>query len=178
MRTINADWGLGVGARKITISTVGLPKQMKRLAHERMQVTLALSLHAPTRELRELIIPWAQNVSINSLIEAANYYFYRTGREVTLEYVLLGGVNDGEDQANQLVGIAHKMRSNVNLIPYNPVAGLPYQRPAAGSAQRFVETLRRRGVNAHIRRSRGEDIEAACGQLRRRERDAETREGD
>ena len=169
VRTINAEWGMGIGARKITISTVGLPTQMKRLADEELQVTLALSLHAPNDELRKQIIPWAERVTIESLVEAANYYFEKSGREITLEYILLGGLNDSEAQARELVTVAKRMRSNVNLIAYNPVEGLPYQRPKSADVQQFALTLRNRGVNTHVRRSRGLDIDAACGQLRRRE---------
>jgi len=170
LRTINASWGLGIGARKITVSTVGLPAQMKRLADEDLQITLALSLHAPTDELRREIIPWAQRVSIASLVEACGHYFGRTGREITLEYILLGGLNDGEREAVQLARVVRKMRANVNLIAYNPVNGLPYQRPSADMVLSFQEVLRNHGVNAHVRKSRGIDIDAACGQLRRREK--------
>lgn len=169
LRIINAPWGLGIGARKITVSTVGLPAPMKRLADEKLQITLALSLHAPNDELRRRIIPWAERVSIDALVEACNYYFERTGREVTLEYILLGGLNDGEAQARELVHVARRMRSNVNLIPYNPIAGLPYDRPTDKNAHRFLHLLRDGGINAHLRRSRGLDIDAACGQLRKRQ---------
>jgi len=168
-RTINAEWGMAIGARKITISTVGLPNQMKRLAEEGLQLTLALSLHAPNDELRKQIIPWAERVTIDELVEAANHYFARTGREITLEYILLGGLNDDLRHADELVGVARRMRSNVNLIAYNPVRGLPYERPSEAAVVKFHEVLRRHGVNTHVRRSRGLDIDAACGQLRRRE---------
>jgi len=169
LRIINAPWGVGIGARKITVSTVGLPTQMKRLADEKLQITLALSLHAPNDELRKRIIPWAERVSIDALVDACKYYFERTGREVTLEYILLGGLNDSELQARELVTVARRMRSNVNLIQYNPVAGLPYERPTEKNAHRFLGVLRDAGVNAHLRRSRGLDIDAACGQLRKRQ---------
>lgn len=168
LRTINADWGMNIGARKITVSTVGLPKQMRRLADEKLQITLALSLHAPTDELRAELVPWADRVPIADLVEAANYYFAQTGREVTIEYVLLAGVNDSPKLAAQLASLCRKMRANVNLIRYNEVTGVPYRRPTAESAQTFLETLRDRHVNAHLRKSRGQDIEGACGQLRRR----------
>lgn len=169
IRTINAEWGLRVGARKITVSTVGLPAQMKRLADEKMQITLAISLHAPTDELRRELIPWAERVSIESLIDAGRYYFEQTGREVTLEYILLGGVNDSVEHAEALARIARQIRSHVNLLAYNPVEGLPYHRPSNSACVRFLDTLRAHGVNAHIRKSRGLDIDGACGQLRRRE---------
>jgi 23S rRNA (adenine2503-C2)-methyltransferase len=169
VRTINAEWGMNIGARKITVSTVGLPSQMRRLADEQMQITLALSLHAPNDELRKQIIPWAERVGIDELVDACNYYFERTGREVTLEYILLGGLNDAREHALELADVAKRMRANVNLIQYNPVEGLPYRRPADAAAQAFMEALCSRYVNTHLRRSRGLDIDAACGQLRRRE---------
>lgn len=168
LKTINHDWGLAIGARKITISTVGLPTQIRRLADEDLQVTLALSLHAPTDELRQQLIPWAQRVTIRELIEACRYYFERSGREVTLEYILLDGVNNLPLHAEQLAGISKQMRSNVNLIPYNEVPELGFKRPTSGSVSSFADLLQRRGVNAHVRHSRGRDIDAACGQLRRR----------
>lgn len=167
VRIINADWGMAIGARKITVSTVGLPSQMTRLANENLQINLAISLHAPTDELRQQIIPWAEKVSIEEIVEATRYFFEKTGREVTLEYILLGNLNDQPEQANELVRVARKMRCNVNLIRYNPVPGLPFERPTSFASHKFAERLRERGVNAHIRKSRGIDIDAACGQLRR-----------
>ncbi|MCH8967175.1 MAG: 23S rRNA (adenine(2503)-C(2))-methyltransferase RlmN [Planctomycetes bacterium] len=168
VRTINADWGLGIGARKITLSTVGMPERIRQLADERMQITLAISLHAPTDELRSRIIPWARRGDIEALVQAANYYFERTGREVTLEYLLLGGVNDTPQHARDLCAIAKRMRSHVNLLLYNRVDGLEFQRPVDTDVQRFLAVLRERGVNVHLRKSRGLDVDAACGQLRRR----------
>jgi 23S rRNA (adenine2503-C2)-methyltransferase len=167
IRIINADWGPNIGARRITVSTVGLPGQIRRLAKEDLQINLAISLHAPTDELRRELIPWAKKVSIAELVAAGREYFEKTGREVTLEYVLLGGVNDELDHANKLVKICRQMRCNVNLIRYNPVPGLAFERPSSFAAHRFTEQLRSRGVNVHVRKSRGLDIEAACGQLRR-----------
>ncbi len=167
VRTINAPWGLGIAARKITVSTVGLPSQMKRLAEENLQITLALSLHAPNDDLRRRLIPWAESVTIAALVEACRAYFDRTGREVTLEYVLLAGMNDQPGHAVELADLCRQMRSNVNLIPYNGVPGLPYEAPSEPDRHRFLRLLRERGVNAHLRRSRGPDIAAACGQLRR-----------
>jgi len=170
-RTINADWGMGIGARKITISTVGLPTQIRRLADEDMQFNLAISLHAPNDELRRRLIPWAQRVTIAQLTDAANYFFDKTGREVTLEYILLSGVNDSLEQARSLAVVARRMRSNVNLIPYNPVESLPFERPDDRQIKLVHQTLRDKGVNVHVRRSRGLDIDGACGQLRRRHQD-------
>jgi 23S rRNA (adenine2503-C2)-methyltransferase len=169
VRTINASWGPNIGARKITISTVGLPKQIRHLADEGLQLNLALSLHAPTDDLREQLIPWAQKISIADLIDACRYYFEKTGREITLEYILLHEVNDRRTHAQQLARFAKQLRCNINLIRYNVVEGLPFARPTGDAAHAFQQELREHGVNAHIRTSRGLDIEAACGQLRRRE---------
>jgi 23S rRNA (adenine2503-C2)-methyltransferase len=166
IRTLNAPWGLAIGARRITLSTVGLPKQLRRLAREGLQINLAVSLHAPTDALRRELVPMAETVSIAQIIEAARDYFDQTGREVTLEYVLLGGVNDRQAHAERLVAIARQIRCNVNLIWYNPVAGLPFRAPEPDAVTAFAGVLRRGGANVQIRASRGGDIEAACGQLR------------
>ena len=166
VQTLCADWGFGISGRRITISTVGLPSQMRRLAELELPVTLALSLHAPDDELRRELIPWAQNVSIDELIDAGRYYFDRTGREVTLEYILLRQVNDRPAHARQLAKVAKQLRSNVNLIRYNEVAGLGYSRPSSDDVHQFQALLKDAGVNTHIRASRGRDIAAACGQLR------------
>ena len=131
LRIINAPWGLAIGARKITVSTVGLPKQIRRLAGEDLQISLALSLHAPDDELRRELVPWARGVTIADLIDACRYYFETTGREITLEYVLLEGVNMRPEHAAELARIAKRLRANVNLLRYNPVPGLPFARPAA-----------------------------------------------
>jgi 23S rRNA (adenine2503-C2)-methyltransferase len=167
IRLINADWGMNIGARKITLSTVGLPAQIRKLAGEDLQINLALSLHAPNDVLRRKLIPWAAKIPIDDLVASICEYFERTGREATIEYILLGGVNDQPEQAYELGTLCRKMRCNVNLIRYNPVAGLGYERPGSYESQRFLQRLRERGINAHIRKSRGRDIDAACGQLRR-----------
>ena len=167
IRILNAPWGLGIGARKITISTVGLPKQIRRLAEEGLQVGLALSLHAADERLRQELIPWGK-VPLDDLFDACAYYFQKTGREITLEYVLLPNVNMEPHHAVQLAVAAKRLRCNVNLLRYNPVPGLPFARPAGDAAHAFQAELRARGVNAHIRTSRGQDADAACGQLRRR----------
>ncbi|MFO0973972.1 MAG: 23S rRNA (adenine(2503)-C(2))-methyltransferase RlmN [Phycisphaerae bacterium] len=170
LRIINAEWGPHIGARKITLSTVGLPKQIRRLADEGLQINLALSLHAPSDALRHELIPWAGKIPLDDILSACRHYFDRTGREITLEYILLGGVNDQPVHARQLARVAKQLRCNVNLIRYNPVAGLPYRRPESRDSQAFQSVLRQAGINAHLRRSRGLEIDAACGQLRRRER--------
>ena len=167
VRTLAAPWGLGVGARKITISTVGLPKAILNLADQLdLPVTLALSLHAPTDELRRKLIPWSEYTTIDELFAACRAWFAKTGREITLEYILLGGVNDRKDHASALAALAKTLRANVNLIRYNEVDGLPFRRPISQDVHEFQRILRARGVNSHIRASRGRDIAAACGQLR------------
>ena len=158
--------GMGISARKVTISTVGLPAQIRRLADLNLPITLAISLHAPNDQIRQQIIPWAERVTVEQLVDAGRYYFDRTGREVTLEYILLAQVNDQADHARELAQVAKRLRSNVNLIRYNEVAGLPYGRPTDADVGQFQSILRRAGVNVHIRASRGRDIAAACGQLR------------
>ena len=170
IRTLNAPWGLGIGARRITVSTVGLPAAIRRLAGFELPVTLALSLHAPNDELRREIIPWANHATIKEILEACSHYFRETGREITLEYILLGSFNDQPEHARELAKVANGLRANVNLIRYNEVEGLPFQRPVSADVHRFQALLREQGVNAHIRASRGRDIDAACGQLRHKER--------
>jgi 23S rRNA (adenine2503-C2)-methyltransferase len=167
VRTIAAPWGMGISARKITISTVGMPRAIEKLAEQlELPVTLALSLHAPNDELRRELIPWAQYSTIPQLLRACRAWFDKTGREITLEYILLGGVNDRPEHAQQLAGIAKSLRANINLIRYNEVEPLEFRRPRDADVREFQHILRARGVNAHIRASRGRDIAAACGQLR------------
>ena len=166
IRTINAPWGLGIGARKITLSTVGLPAAIRRFASFDVPVTLALSLHAPNDELRRTIIPWAEYAPIDELLDACDAYFQQSGREITLEYILLRNVNDRPEHAEELAHVARRLRSNINLIRYNEVDGLPFERPLTDDVHTFQAILRAKKVNTHIRASRGRDIEAACGQLR------------
>ena len=156
----------GLSARAVTISTVGLPGRIRRLAAEGMPITLAISLHAPNDALRRQLIPAAASAPIEQIIAAASAFFASRKREVTLEYVLLAGVNDTNVCAEALARLAKRLRCNVNLIRYNPVEALPFSAPAAAVAKDFLARLRKRGVNAHLRRSRGTDIAAACGQLR------------
>ena len=172
VRTLNAPWGLGISARRITVSTVGVPAAIRRFAGFDIPVTLALSLHAPNDDLRREIIPWAEYSTVEELLDACRAYFDSCGREITLEYILLGGLNDQVEHARELAVHANKLRCNINLIRYNEVAGLPYRRPGSDDVHRFQAELRRRGVNVHIRASRGRDIAAACGQLRHERRNA------
>jgi 23S rRNA (adenine2503-C2)-methyltransferase len=172
IRSIHAPWGLGISARRITVSTVGLPAAIRRFADFDLPVTLALSLHAPNDELRREIIPWAQYSTIPELLDSCQEYFAKSGREITIEYILLGGFNDGIEHARELASHAKSLRCNINLIRYNEVKGLPFRRPGTDDVRRFQEELRRRGINSHIRASRGRDIAAACGQLRHERRES------
>jgi 23S rRNA (adenine2503-C2)-methyltransferase len=158
-----------IGARRITISTVGVPAKMRELAGEKLPINLAISLHAPNEELRRQLIPWAEHFALDEILDAARFYFDRTGREVTLEYILLSEVNDRPEHARELARLCRTLRANVNLIRYNHVEGLPFIRPRSDDVVRFQEVLRANGVNAHVRKSRGRDIDAACGQLRRKQ---------
>ena len=173
IRVLHADWGLGISARKITVSTVGLPAAIRRFADFELPVTLALSLHAPNDDLRREIIPWAEYSTVEELLDACGEYYDRSHREITLEYILLGGVNDQPEHARELAEVAGRLRSNINLIRYNEVDGLPFVRPRSDDVHRFQATLRNKGINVHIRASRGRDIAAACGQLRHERRNAQ-----
>jgi 23S rRNA (adenine2503-C2)-methyltransferase len=168
VRILHDPNGFNIGARKITISTVGVPARMRQLAEEDLPLNLAISLHAPEEALRRQLIPWAEHFSLDEILDAARYYFDKTGREVTLEYILLAGVNDQPHHAQKLARLCKTLRANVNLIRYNPVADLGFERPEAKSCVDFQNILRNAGVNAHLRKSRGRDIDAACGQLRRK----------
>jgi 23S rRNA (adenine2503-C2)-methyltransferase len=158
--------GLGVSARRITISSVGLPRGIRRLAEQDCQYHLAVSLHAADDELRRRLVPIARKVSMASIVAAADYYFARTGRRVTFEYVLLAGLNDRPEHARRLAALLKGRPALVNLIAYNPVASLPYRAPPPAAVAQFVETLKRGSVNVKIRRRKGAEIDAACGQLR------------
>lgn len=169
IRIIHDPAHFNIGARRITISTVGVPAKMRELAHENLPLNLAISLHAPNEPLRKELIPWAEHFALPLILDAAQYYFDQTGREVTLEYILLSGVNDRPQHARELARLCKKIRANVNLIRYNEVSTLPFKRPLSDDVVAFQTILRDAGVNAHVRKSRGRDIDAACGQLRRKE---------
>jgi len=164
---------LNISARRVTVSTVGLPRQIRRLAGEDLPITLAISLHAPNDALRRQIMPKAATASIDQILAAAEEFFHSRNREITIEYVVLAGVNDTNVCAEALARIAHRLRCNVNLIQYNPLPEgvgerLParYRRPSAEAMRGFAQRLRARGANVQVRRSRGLDAAAACGQLR------------
>lgn len=159
--------GLHISARNITVSTCGLVPQIRRLAEERLQITLALSLHAATDEKRRSLMPIANKYSIAELMEACEYYFSRTGRRITFEYSLIEGVNDSQEDARQLSRLAGRLRCHVNLIPVNPVSEREYVQSDAHRIQAFQNMLEKNKINVTIRREMGRDIDGACGQLRR-----------
>jgi 23S rRNA (adenine2503-C2)-methyltransferase len=167
-RLCSAEWGLGLSQRRVTISTVGLPEKIRKLAALNRQYHLAVSLHAPTEELRNELVPVNEKIGLNAVLEAADFYFQTTGRQVTYEYVLLHGINDRLQDAQALARRLQGRKAHVNLIPYNPVAGLPFKGPDPEAIRQFVGVLRDRGVTATVRKTKGRAIDAACGQLRRR----------
>lgn len=160
---------LGIGARKITVSTVGVPNAIARLAAARLQSTLAVSIHAPTQALRESIVPSAKAYPLDALLADCAEYFRITGRRVTFEYTLLGGVNDAPAHAEALAALLRRhdaMRSHVNVIPWNAVDETSFRRPSARDVAAFLGALGRAGVAASARQTRGLEAAAACGQLR------------
>jgi 23S rRNA (adenine2503-C2)-methyltransferase len=171
----NAEWGLGVGARRITLSTSGLVPKIRQLADEPVSYRLAVSLHGASNEVREQIMPINQRWPLEELLPAIRDFSEKHGRMVTLEFILIEGVNDTLDQAAKLRAIAGDLHAHVNLIPYNAVEGLPWRRPSLARQQKFVSILQERGVSVTLRREKGHDIDAACGQLRlKTEKERET----
>jgi 23S rRNA (adenine2503-C2)-methyltransferase len=163
----SADDGLGISHRRITISTVGLPKPLHRLCEENARYNLAVSLHAPSDELRTRIVPTNKSTGLADILAAADRYFDVSGRRLTFEYVLLAGINDQPQHAHELVDLLARRTALMNVIPYNPVAGLAYATPSAGAVNRFRDILLAGGINVKFRQRKGDDINAACGQLRR-----------
>ena len=166
IRIINASWGLGIGARHITISTSGLAPQIKKLADEPLQIRLAISLHAATDEVRNQIMPINRRYNIETLLSACDYYAGRKKQRLTFEYILIAGVNDADVQANLLARHARRLSAKVNLIPYNTVEDLDWSRPSRNRQEKFLSILRAHKIPATLRREKGHDIDAACGQLR------------
>ena len=166
IRIINAEWGLGIGARHITISTSGLAPQIRKLAEERLQIRLAVSLHGATDEVRNRIMPINRRYNIETLLSACDYYRARKKQRLSFEYILIADVNDSDDQARLLSRHAHRLSAKVNLIPYNSVSGLPWTRPSEKRQEKFLSILRGDGIPVTLRREKGHDIDAACGQLR------------
>jgi 23S rRNA (adenine2503-C2)-methyltransferase len=164
LRSLNQD--IGIGQRSLTVSTVGIPKQIHRLAQHKLQITLAVSLHASNQALRTQILPSAKHYPLDPLLQDCRDYVATTGRRVTFEYIVLSGINDQPEHALELAHHLRGFQSHVNLIPYNPIAEADYQRPTAKQLQQFLACLEAQHITASIRRSRGLDRDAACGQLR------------
>jgi 23S rRNA (adenine2503-C2)-methyltransferase len=176
LKLLNAPWGGAIGARKITISTSGLAPQIRKLADEPLQFRLAISLHGATDTTRNRIMPVNRKYPLRELTTACEYYQQQRGRMITFEYILIEGVNDALDQVEPLAALARRLNAKVNLIPYNAVEGLPWKRPNEQDQDRFLKALEGRGISATLRREKGHDIDAACGQLRlKTERELATR---
>ncbi len=168
IRMLTDEKGLHISQRNITVSTCGLVPEMYRLADEKLQITLALSLHAPNDEKRKELMPIANRYSIKELMEACGYYFKKTGRRITFEYSLVGGVNDSVQDAEELTALAAPLGCHVNLIPVNPVKERSFVQSEAAKTAAFKNKLEKNKINVTIRREMGRDIDGACGQLRRR----------
>lgn len=160
--------GLNISQRNITVSTCGIVENMRRLADENLQITLALSLHGATQEKRRELMPIADRYGLDEVIAACRYYFEKTGRRITFEYSLVGGVNDTDEDAENLCKLMGGLNCHVNLIPVNPIKERDYKESRKETVIRFKEKLERRHINATVRREMGRDIDGACGQLRRR----------
>lgn len=175
LKIINHDNGLNIGARHITVSTSGIIPKIYQFADEQMQINFAVSLHAPNTEIRSRLMPINKAYKLPKLMEAIEYYIQKTGRRVSFEYGLFGGVNDQVHHAEELADLLKRIKCHVNLIPVNYVPERDYVRTPREQIFLFEKTLKERGVNVTIRREQGHDIDAACGQLRAKERQEETR---
>ena len=168
LKLLNDERGLHISQRNITVSTCGIVPNMRRLADEKLQITLALSLHATTDEKRKRLMPIANRYSLSEVLAACAYYFEQTGRRITFEYSLVGGVNDTDQDAAELSEIASGLCCHVNLIPVNPIKERDYVQSGKARIAAFREKLERNKVTVTVRREMGRDIDGACGQLRRR----------
>jgi 23S rRNA (adenine2503-C2)-methyltransferase len=175
IRIINAPWGLEIGARHITISTSGLAPQIRKLATEPTQFRLAISLHGATDEVRSRIMPVNRKYNLATLLAACDEYVAKKKR-LMFEYILIAGVNDNDEQAHHLAQHALRLSAKVNLIPYNTVEGLTWSRPSRNRQETFLRILRNHGAVATLRREKGHDIAAACGQLRLQTKRAEQKQ--
>ncbi|TWI55111.1 23S rRNA (adenine(2503)-C(2))-methyltransferase RlmN [Halalkalibacter nanhaiisediminis] len=175
LKTINHDKGLNIGARHITVSTSGVVPKIYQFADEKLQINFAISLHAPNTEIRSRLMPVNRAWPLPKLMESIRYYIETTGRRVTFEYGLFGGVNDQVEHAEELADLIKDIKCHVNLIPVNYVPERDYVRTPRDQIFAFEKTLKKRGINVTIRREQGHDIDAACGQLRAKERKEETR---
>lgn len=175
LRIINHDKGLNIGARHITVSTSGIIPKIYKFADEKLQINFAISLHAPNTELRSKLMPINRAYKLPQLMEAVKYYVEKTGRRITFEYGLFGGENDQVEHALELAALIKDIKCHVNLIPVNYVPERDYVRTPREQIDLFEKTLKDQGINVTTRREQGHDIDAACGQLRAKERKEETR---
>lgn len=175
LRIINYEKGLNIGARHITVSTSGIIPKIYQFADENLQINFAISLHAPNTELRSRLMPINKAYKLNDLMKAVRYYIDKTGRRISFEYGLFGGVNDSVKHAEELANLVKGLKCHINLIPVNYVPERDYVRTPRKQIFAFEKTLKKHGVNVTIRREHGSDIDAACGQLRAKERKEETR---
>lgn len=175
VRLLSHEKGLNISQRNITVSTCGIVPGIRRLAEEDLAITLALSLHAVTQEKRRELMPIANRYELMDVLDACGYYFQKTGRRVTLEYSLVSGVNDSEEDAKALAKLAFPLHAHVNLIPVNPVTERNFVQPKEKIIDNFKKNLEKNGINATLRREMGRDIDGACGQLRRKYRKEETK---
>ena len=165
---VSDEHGLNISQRNITASTCGIVPNIRRLAEEKLQITLALSLHGSNQEKRRSLMPVANKYELQEVLEACDYYFEKTGRRITFEYSLVHGVNDTPEDAKELMGILKNRNCHLNLIPVNPIKERNYEKPDKKSAENFKNKLEKNGINVTIRREMGSDIDGACGQLRRK----------
>lgn len=175
LKIMNHEQGLNIGARHITVSTSGIVPKIYQFADENMQINFAISLHAPNTELRSRLMPINRAYKLPDLMDAVRYYIEKTGRRISFEYGLFGGVNDTVEHAEELAKLIKGIKCHVNLIPVNYVPERDYVRTPRSQIFEFEKTLKKNGINVTIRREHGSDIDAACGQLRAKERKEETR---
>ncbi|TLD41803.1 MAG: Ribosomal RNA large subunit methyltransferase N [Candidatus Jettenia ecosi] len=166
IRIMNAKWGLGIGARHITISTVGAIRGIHRLAQEELQINLAISLHAPDDVTRSKIIPSNKKTGIKNIIAAAQEYFQSTGRDISFEYILIDGINASRQDAESLAHLLKGIQCNINLLPLNPIEEFNFRPPSREAIETFCKILKKSGLIVTLRRKKGDHINAACGQLR------------
>ena len=163
---LNSERGLNISQRNITVSTCGIVPKIKELADLKLQITLAISLHAPNDELRKTMMPIANKYSIAEIMDACRYYLDKTGRRISFEYSLVKGVNDTKECANELIELVKGLNCHINMIPVNPIKERDYEQSEKNSIKNFRDMLERKGINATVRREMGRDIDGACGQLR------------
>ena len=167
IRIISSRQGLNISQRNITVSTCGIVPNIRRLAEEKLQITLALSLHASSQDKRKQLMPVANRYELGEVLDACRFYFQQTGRRLTFEYSLVAGVNDSEEDARELAELVRDLHGHVNLIPVNPVKERSFVQPSRQAVEAFKNKLEKNGINVTIRREMGRDIDGACGQLRR-----------